>query len=100
MKIRQKIALWITGAGILVSLVFSTIVFLAMIEQPYRLIDDELKTAAKAAIRFAHPAGEKPETAKNDVASINFKGYWIKLFNDHLRVVYQSELSHLVDLPL
>jgi signal transduction histidine kinase len=100
LKIRQKIALWITGAGVLVSLVFSTIVFLAMKEQPYRLIDDELNTAAKSIMRFAYPAGAKPETAKNDTASSNFKGYWIKIFNEHKRVVYQSELTRDVDLPL
>jgi two-component system OmpR family sensor kinase len=100
LKIRLKIALWITGAGVLVSLVFSTIVFLAMIEQPYRLIDDELNTAAKAVMRIAYPAGEKPETAKNDMAPNNFKGYWIKIFNDHMKVMYQSELTRYVDLPL
>ena len=92
--------MWITGAGVLVSLVFSTIVFLAMKEQPYRLIDDELNTAAKSVMRFAYPAGEKQATAKNDTASSNFKGYWIKIFNDHMRVVYQSELTRDVDLPL
>jgi len=100
LKIRQKIALWITGAGVLVSLVFSTIVFLAMIEQPYRLIDDELNTVAKVVMRLAHPAGEKPEDIKNNDTLINSKEYWIKIFNDHMTSVYQSELTRYVDLPL
>jgi len=100
LKIRQKIALWITGAGVLVSLVFSTIVFLAMMEQPYRLIDDELNSVAKTVMCFAYPAGVRPETAKNNNAPINSKAYWIKIFNDHQTVVYRSELTHYVDLPL
>ncbi len=100
MRIRPKIALWITGAGVLVSLVFSTIVFLAMREQPYRLIDDELNTVEKAVMRLVYPAGEKPEGMKSNNPPINFKQYWIKVFNDHMSVVYQSELTRYTDLPL
>ena len=100
MKIRQKIALWITGAGILVSLVFSLIVFLAMREQPYRLIDDELNTVEKAVMRLAFPTGEKPEGMKTANPPINFKQYWIKVFNNHMKIVYQSELTRYAVLPL
>jgi len=100
LKIRQKIALWITGAGVLVSLVFSVIVFLAMIEQPYRLIDEELNSVAHVVIPFASPAGEKPEVTKHSNLPINSKEYWIKIYNDHKTVVYQSELTRITDLPL
>jgi len=100
LKIRHKIALWITGAGVLVSLVFSTIIFLAMIEQPYRLIDGELNTVSRVVMRYAHPSAEKPESVKNTNTPINSKQYWIKIFDDHMTVVYQSELTRYVDLPL
>jgi len=100
LKIRQKIALWITGAGVLVSLVFSTIVFLAMVEQPYRLIDEELNTASHVALRLAIPAAEQPEIIKNSNPPIDPRQYWIKIFNDRQAVVYQSELTRYVDLPL
>lgn len=100
MKIRQKIALWITGAGVLVSLVFSVIVFMAMIEEPYRLIDEELNTVAHAVLPLASLAGEKPEGIKRSNLPINSRAYWIKIYNDHNRVVYQSELTRLTDLPL
>ena len=100
MKIRQKIALWITGAGVFVSLVFSIIVFLEMIEQPYRLIDDELNTIAQDVIRMVHPAGENPEAMQNKNVLINSRDYWIKIYNDRMTVVYQSELTRYADLPL
>ena len=100
MKIRQKITLWITGAGVLVSLVFSTIVFLAMVEEPYRLIDEELNTASHVALRWAIPAAEQPEIIKNSNPTIDSRQYWIKIFNDRQAVVYQSELTREVDLPL
>jgi len=100
LKIRQKIALWITGAGVFVSLVFSIIVFLEMIEQPYRLIDDELNTIAQDVMRMAHPAGENAEAMQNKNVLNNPKDYWIKIFNDRMMVVYQSELTRYTDLPL
>ena len=100
MKIRQKIALWITGAGVFVSLVFSIIVFLEMIEQPYRLIDDELNTIAQDVMRMAHPAGENPEAMQNKNDLTNSRDYWIKIYNDRMTVVYQSELTRYADLPL
>ncbi len=100
MKIRQKIALWITGAGVLVSLVFSIIVFLEMIDQPYRLIDDELNTVAQVVMHMAYPAGEKPKEIQNNTAFINSKDYWVKIYNDRMTVVYQSELTQYADLPL
>jgi len=100
LKIRQKIALWITGAGVFVSLVFSIIVFLEMKEQPYQLIDDELNTVAQDVMRIAHPAGENPEAMQSKNALINSKEYWIKIYNDRMAIVYQSELTRYADLPL
>ena len=47
MRIRHKITLWIAGAGVLASLLFSVIVFCEMIEQPYRLIDNDLESMGK-----------------------------------------------------
>jgi two-component system OmpR family sensor kinase len=98
-KIRQKIALWITGAGVFVSLVFSVIVFLEMKEQPYQLIDDELNTVAQDVMRMAQPAGENPEAMQSKNALINLKEYWIKIYNDRMALVYQSEMTRYADLP-
>lgn len=100
MKIRLKITLWITGAGVLASLVFSTIVFWEMIEQPYRLIDNELRTVAHFVMRMELPAGDLPAEMKNSDIPIRLEDYWIKIFNDHGKVVYQSDLTRYVDLPL
>jgi two-component system OmpR family sensor kinase len=51
-KIRYKITLWIAGAGVLASLVFSVMVLWEMAEQPYRLIDKDLKTVAETIVRL------------------------------------------------
>ena len=71
-----------------------------MIEQPYRLIDDELNTVAQVVMHMAHPAGEKPKEIQNNTGLINSRDYWVKIYNDRMTVVYQSELTRYADLPL
>ena len=99
MKIRHRITLWVALAGFLTSLVFSLVVFLEMIEQPYELLDSELEAAAAAvAGRLAKEQSEEPAPAK--AFSIQGDRYWIKVYNQNRRLVYQSDLSSVVDLPL
>ena len=71
-----------------------------MIDQPYRLIDDELNTVAQVVTHTAYPAGEKPGEIQNNNAFINSRNYWVKIYNDRMAVVYQSELTQYTDLPL
>ncbi len=53
MTVRLKITLLITAAGFLASLVFSAITLWEMVEQPFDLIDAELKTIARRAVQHA-----------------------------------------------
>ena len=100
MKIRNRITLWVTGAGLLTSLVFSFVVFLEMREQPFEILDSELETmAAAVAVRLA--GMHKPLTAaRPEMPSMSEESGWIKVYDQDLRPVYQSELSGVVDLPL
>ncbi|MGA8181703.1 MAG: HAMP domain-containing sensor histidine kinase [Desulfobacterales bacterium] len=99
LKIRYKITLWIAGAGVLASLVFSMIVFLEMAEQPYRLIDRDLDSMAGTAVRLV----EKTTTPSKDATKIDFpfdtERYWIKIYDDRMHVLYQSKLTQFADLP-
>ena len=54
MTVRLKITLLITAAGVLSSLVFSLITLWEMMEQPFDLIDAELKTVARRAVQHAN----------------------------------------------
>jgi two-component system OmpR family sensor kinase len=98
-KIRYRITLWVALAGFLTSLVFSLVVFLEMIEQPYELLDSELETAAAAvADRLAKDQLKEPVPVT--APFLPGDRYWIKVYNQKRGLMYQSDLSLVVDLPL
>ena len=99
MKIRNRITLWVTGAGLLTSLVFSFVVFLEMREQPFEILDSQLETTAAAVAMQLARTQKPPTTAQPDMPSIPEEPSWIKVYDQDLRPVYQSELSGAVDLP-
>jgi signal transduction histidine kinase len=96
MTIRGKIALLITAAGFVSSLVFSSVILWEMMEQPFRIMDSDLETAARTALDMAVL---RPGTG--DTGSGRFSGgytvdnhYWIKIYRqDTGMLVYQSQLA-------
>lgn len=100
MKIRHRIMLWVAGAGLSTSLVFSLVVFLELREQPLEMIDSQLKTVA-ATVAGQMAGVRRPLPGAEKIALPVFsEHFWIKVYDQDLRVVYQSELSRVVDLPL
>ncbi len=100
MKIRHKIMCWVAGAGLFTSLVFSLVIFLDMRGQPLDMMDAQLKsTADDVAGQLVGgnilSGGEQPKGLY-----ISPDRYWVKAYDRDLRVVYQSNLSGFVDLPL
>ena len=101
MKIRHKITLWITAAGIIVSLAFSLVVFYEMTKQNYRQVDDELTATAENIFKII----KKSEAGRQDQAKLateiflDSRRYWIRVWrNDTL--VYSSKMAQMIDLPL
>jgi two-component system OmpR family sensor kinase len=101
MKIRYKIALWVVSAGLLTSFVFSLVVFLEMREQPLQILDSQLKSASEAlSDHMVKKQKIAIEELENQPVIFPNKNFWIKIYDQALRPVYQSELSRVVDLPL
>jgi len=100
MKIRYKISLWITATGVLAGLLFSIIVFYEMLEQPYRLIDTELDSVGRMVVHLTDSAQQHKTNLRAALRPIGQDKYWIKLFDDHLNVVFQSALTAYTELPL
>jgi signal transduction histidine kinase len=100
MKIRYKITLWITATGVLAGLLFSVIVFYEMLEQPYRLIDSELDTVARMVTHLSDSARQHKGDLSAETLPIDPHKYWIKLFDDHLNVLFKSALTAYTELPL
>jgi len=99
-KIRYKITLWIAGAGVLASFVFSVFVLWEMAEQPYRLIDQDLETMAGTVVRFVETTAAQSKDAVRKDFPFDTGQYWIKIFDSRLNVLYRSELTRYTDLPL
>jgi len=100
MKIRTRIALWITGAGLITSLFFSLVVFFEMVEQPLQILDSELKAVGKSVISLLEEKKIPINPKKMKKIPIFAGRYWLKVYDDHKNTVYQSQLARLVNLPL
>lgn len=100
MKIRSKITLWVAGAGLLTSLVFSLVVFFEMREQPYQVLDADLDVAARAVA--GRLALEKREETPLEVKILSIPGslYWIKVYDKNMSLVYRSGFTDIADIPL
>lgn len=79
MKIRYKISLWIAGAGLITSLLFSLSIFYEMVEQTYNTVDSGLKRVGKIVINSI----EKSQTIKGIEEVLMLTDlddlYWIKI---------------------
>ena len=101
MKIRTKISLWITAAGVLVSLIFSLIIFWEMVEQNYNQLDDELKATTRNVFKIVQQ--DEVEGAKHSslAATVFLDGqrYWIRVWRADT-LIYASRLARIIDLPI
>jgi two-component system, OmpR family, sensor kinase len=100
MKIRNKITLWITGTGVFVSLVFSLIIFLEMKELPYQSIDGGLGVIAQILDRHAITGNIPPKGGLPVDLPIDVNQYWVKIYDSHMKTLYQTKLTRHVDLPM
>ncbi len=98
MSIKFKITLWITAVGVLTSLVFSLVVFFEMAEQPYRILDSDLTTNARSIGQMLsdrqHGLPSSP-----DILSLMSGSYWLKVYDQDRKVIYESRLSRLFPAP-
>ena len=100
MKIRHKISLLITSAGIIVSLIFSIFIFYKMTRVTYNYIDNELKTITLIMNRLAMDSLNRSEPFKpgNQFPEVN--RYLVKLYDQNLNKIYENDLSRGIDFPL
>ncbi|HID68932.1 MAG TPA: HAMP domain-containing protein [Desulfobacterales bacterium] len=98
MKIRNKITLMITAAGLLASLTFSAAVYFDLADEPIELIDTELDNHAHgvlAGLNLTDNSPGIPETVRTWLDKL----YWIKVFDKQQQLIYSSDMVSLVDLP-
>ncbi|MCK9296215.1 MAG: ATP-binding protein [Desulfobulbaceae bacterium] len=100
MKIRQKITLWISAATLIAAVSFSSFVFLEMIEQPYYLIDSELKHMAAALLGQFRPNSGQPLTVDEKFLPNPTAKYWIRLLDPSGATLFASAMTRYTDIPL
>ncbi|MFH0727165.1 MAG: ATP-binding protein [Pseudomonadota bacterium] len=101
MTIRQRITLLIAGAGLFASLLFSAAVFLELVEQPFQILDKELKEAAHRLAREKIVEQKKMMALSQfPVYENNDLYYWLRISDSVSKeTVYESDLARHVALP-
>ncbi len=101
MKIRNKITLWITGAGLVAGLLFSVVISYEMIEQPFELLDSELDSQAHTLLAGLDPRDERT-VAQSETTMLDSLGrlYWLKVYNGSQELIYSTAMTKYVDLLL
>jgi len=100
MKIRKKITLWISGTALLSTIAFSSIIFWELMEEPFKLIDQEIQhMAAALALQMA---AAKTVSGPYDLSGMPYNPdtYWIMVKNNKGKILYQSRLTRYTDLSI
>ncbi len=100
MTVKTRITLFIVGAGLISSFLFSVAVFCELIEQPFELLDNILKEEARRvteeiAKKFSETNDKLPEYVARDM-----EGYWVEIRDhDTHRTLFRSAMAQSVSLP-
>lgn len=100
MKIRTRITLWVSLAGLVASAVFSLIVFLWGVEMPYEFLDQELEIRAHTITdELARNLGEN--TLMEIDTLVNFSHlYWVRIYDAKQQPIFTSQMAEDIAMPL
>ncbi|MBU1167966.1 MAG: HAMP domain-containing histidine kinase [Proteobacteria bacterium] len=99
MTVKNRITLLVALAGLITNLLFVAIVFYELLEQPFELLDRELKEEAFRVVRMSLSG---PGTSRFPAVTGDggMYPYWFKVYKqDSSRILYQSPLAEQIILP-
>jgi signal transduction histidine kinase len=100
MTVKNRITLLVAGAGFLASLLFSVAIFLELVEQPFQILDRELKTAAQHAVRIVEANRQASQGPSSGPADCEIDDHWLKIYQQGSgRLICRSRLAKAIDLP-
>ena len=101
MRIRTKITLWTGCLALVVAVCFSVFVFFDLVEQPFRLIDRELRDLSETLDQTVLMAVNHSQSiAQNELSSSHFSRFWIKVVDDDSKILFETPLARKADIPL
>jgi len=98
LKIRNKITIWIVGAGLCVSLIFSGFIYIEIAEESFELIDRELSDKVADIGYYGKQAGDMTDFIHALESLPSIKHYWVRLFNGGQRPVWESSVARKIDI--
>lgn len=99
MKARIKITLWTASFTLTVAICFSGFVFYELLEQPFRLIDAELKDIAEVVGQTVSNSNTTHLEQTNSLARHPYEKYWIKVGIERGNNLFTSQMARNVEIP-
>jgi len=100
MTVKTRITFLIVGVGIVSSLLFSVVIFLELIEQPFDLLDTVLKEEAYRTTLMIAKGEGKSDSELPDSSSEAWNSYWIEIYEQSTnKILFRSGLAKSVKLP-
>ena len=98
MKARLKITLWTSSFALVVAIIFSGFVFYELMEQPYRLIDRELRDIRDLAIQQIQGSSSESSEPK-ELTEHPYVRYWIKVTEKGGQPLLKTSMIQYADIP-
>jgi len=100
MKIRNRITLWTSLAGMVSTVVLSLIVFLWGLETPYEFLDQELEIRAQTLAEEMARQQAAGASGNGDTLELFSHLYWARIYDAGGRPLFTSRLAREIELPL
>lgn len=99
MKVRTRITLWASLAGLVSTVLLSVIVFLWFLETPYEFLDQELDIRAKTMADEMARVQAAEETHSIAILEVFAHLYWVRIYDSGGTLLFASTLAQQIDLP-
>ncbi|MGD9949546.1 MAG: sensor histidine kinase [Desulfobulbus sp.] len=100
MKVRHRITLWVSLAGLVSSVILSLIVFFWGLDSPEEFLDQELEIRAHTVVDEL-TREQKARVGIDPTTLDHFSHlYWMRIFDEKGGMVYTSEMAREISLPM
>ncbi len=100
MKIRNRITLWVSLAGLISTTVLSLIVFLWGLETPYEFLDQELEIRAHTLVEELARAPKQGLGIKKENLEHFSHLYWVRIYDTGQKLLFSSEMADEIPMPM
>ncbi|MGE4403615.1 MAG: sensor histidine kinase [Desulfobulbus sp.] len=100
MKIRHRITLWVSLAGLVSSIILSLIVFFWGLESPYEFLDQELEIRAHTVVDELVREQRAGLGVDRTILDRFSHLYWMRIFDEKGEGMYASEMARKIHLSM